>query len=682
MLTLKELKFRCIGRFVEEQSISFDSLGKLIQVDGNNHNTGGSSGSGKSTIFNALDFLFGLNSIPNSVLQSRLTEDSMWVEGIFDYNGSPLAITRGKKLKIELNGEVTTGSAKISEEKLDQILVIPRHLFKPILHKAQGEKGFFLNFTPKETNDFLTDCLGLSNFKKPMLALDANIQDFNKKRETLTATLGSARTGLTASQNAVLSIGSVPVEEVRRETILVLKSKSDASTEAHARLLAAQKTEIEGFEILRPSSTFAMFDTSKKNTYGRELNSLKVQINQLLLSNKDRENDSENSLRNLKSLQAELRQKMGAGTAAEKQIIVEAGKIRKIRANMCPTCQQSWDTESSKSEEAQLLENIDKLRRDILGGQKALVDLEESNKQLELLVSNRPPPVPNGYQELLSKESELNNSIDKEMLAERLHNAQQSERNNNEQKSFMAKLSVLRDKHAKACEQSRGQAVLDKKILDESVMKRRAYDEALGRYTSTLNTLKVQENNYAEEIKSLSSELSVVDDSIQSHEELKKVVRSYLSCSFDEALDNIGETATKLIGNIPNMANAVIRLVGVRELKDGKIKEEVTATLSVDGEENVDIRSLSGGERASADLAIDLSVLELIENRTNVGINIFILDEPFHSLDSINSEQVLEMLKNSQVGKKVIIVDHNPMTKEFVNDRIMVERVEQFSKIA
>ena len=210
MLTIKELKFRAIGRFVEEQHIIFDTLCNLIQVDGKNNNTGGSSGAAKSTIFDAVDFLFGLNSKPNSVLQSRLTEESIWVEGIFDYNGLPLTITRGKKLKIDLNGEVTTGSAKLSEEKLDSIISIPRKLFKPMLHKTQGEKGFFLNLTPKETNDFLIDCLGLGNFKKPLSDIDAKLAELIKKKETLLSNLEASKTGLEASKHAINSLGTPP----------------------------------------------------------------------------------------------------------------------------------------------------------------------------------------------------------------------------------------------------------------------------------------------------------------------------------------------------------------------------------------------------------------------------------------------------------------------------------------
>jgi chromosome segregation ATPase len=87
MLKLKSLKFKNVGRFVEWQEIPFDKLGSLIQVDAQNNNTGGSSGSGKSTIFNALDWLLGLSDLSTGTLQSRLTKEGIAVEALFDWDG-------------------------------------------------------------------------------------------------------------------------------------------------------------------------------------------------------------------------------------------------------------------------------------------------------------------------------------------------------------------------------------------------------------------------------------------------------------------------------------------------------------------------------------------------------------------------------------------------------------------
>src|SRR5665213_731638 len=177
MLTIKSLTFSGIGRFTEEQTIQFSELGSLVQVEGQNNNTGGSSGAGKSTVFKSLEFLLGLNDLSNTILQSRLTKSPMSVTGVFDLDGLPLKIVRDKKLLIDLNGEITTGSNKLTEEKLDELIGMPRDLFRKILHKRQGEGGFFLDMGPSDVHKFLTSCLGLEKEQTKIVTLDTRLSD-------------------------------------------------------------------------------------------------------------------------------------------------------------------------------------------------------------------------------------------------------------------------------------------------------------------------------------------------------------------------------------------------------------------------------------------------------------------------------------------------------------------------
>ena len=120
--------------------------------------------------------------------------------------------------------------------------------------------------------------------------------------------------------------------------------------------------------------------------------------------------------------------------------------------------------------------------------------------------------------------------------------------------------------------------------------------------------------------------------------------------------------------------HSTVRLVGTKETKDGKVKEEVNAVIDSDGEESIPMKSFSGGEESAIDLAVDLAVIDFVENRANKGIDIFILDEPFTGLDSVNIEQILEVLKNANINKKLMIVDHNPIIAEFMSDKIKVVR--------
>ena len=156
MLKLKRYSFSGIGRFVEKQTIDLESRDHLIQIDGENTNTGGSSGAGKSTTVEALAFLLGISDIPSTQLQSRITKSPIWVQGEFE---GGITITRSKKdgLTIQTPEETVSGNSKLAEEKLDQIIGVNRKLLKTMCYKRQKQGGFFLNLTPKESHGFLID---------------------------------------------------------------------------------------------------------------------------------------------------------------------------------------------------------------------------------------------------------------------------------------------------------------------------------------------------------------------------------------------------------------------------------------------------------------------------------------------------------------------------------------------
>ena len=69
ILELLELQIEGFRSIQENQKVDFESRDKLMQVDGLNKDTGGSSGAGKSTIAIAIDYLFGVSSLAGTVLK-------------------------------------------------------------------------------------------------------------------------------------------------------------------------------------------------------------------------------------------------------------------------------------------------------------------------------------------------------------------------------------------------------------------------------------------------------------------------------------------------------------------------------------------------------------------------------------------------------------------------------------
>ena len=677
MLILKKLRFKGIGRFVEEQTVNFEQLGSLVQVDGKNNNTGGSSGAGKSTVFNALDFLFGLNSVPNNVLQSRLTEETISVEADFDFDGQSLTISRGKKLKIVLGDEVTTGSSKLTEERLDEIIAVPRHLFRPMLHKKQGERGFFLSFTPKETSEFLTDSLGLSIFKKHISNLDAKLLNLSQMIGTLTSNFESAKSGLEATKSALASLGYRPKPTVDRDVIVRLKKKSNFSEQSLKNLLDLQESEVK--TLIRPELTHIEFDSSAANRIQAELDSIANEIKFLETEEHNRLHRVQTETYESKEKLSELETKVKYAILAKEEATKLALEVKKLRENFCPTCEQVWTTESARQKEQQLLAKIQELKLSINKIQEFESEISARKDKLALLKLEGVPL--RVGEELRAKRIPLNYLMDEEKKKQGNHYSLQAQANKAKQETFNIQYSHLMAKHKRELDPAKGQAELDRKSLERAVMELRMYEDSLKRYESSEKQLKEQEESYQKKVSEalVSVESAKIEE--EYYQELKRAIKVYLSCSFDEALETISENATKLVRNIPTMANATLQLSGVRETKEGKVKEEVNAILSTEGDENIDIRSLSGGERSAIDLAIDLSVIELIESKTNKGINIFILDEGFTGMDTTGIEMALEVLKNFGYNKKLIIVEHNPEIKQMVESTLLVQRDGLTSKV-
>lgn len=674
MLKLKSLRLSGVGRFVEEQTVDFLGLGNLIQVDGENHNTGGSSGSGKSTLFNALDYLLGLNDLPTTVLQSRLTKSKMAVTGEFDWDGKQVTITRAAKLAIEVDGQVITGSSALSEEKLVEILGMPPKIFRKILHKRQKEGGFFLEFTPKEMYAFLTDALNLAAERKKLEKVEAKLSELDNKKTTRQSAILQAQSSLKAMQEAILGLGLPPIRDIHQTVILELKEKYDGSAKKHKETEEKHRQETQALEASRPQVSVRAYDTSARTASDERRKVLTSSIDAKLDAERTRVSTVRSRIAAITLEQNNLQYQVRDGETCKHVATDLAGQVKKIREAICPTCEQNWLTETAKLKENEILAKLQQQKEKITAGVQAQAKLIVLADQLANLQEELKPQNDEG---LLPMQAEIY-AIDQALLAdkakEREHMAEQNAANSSILQQFAIQQVSMRQKHAQEMDQSRGQADVDRRAFEVAVNKLKAYDDAAKKYEATMSYMKTNEAVYVKDLAENETAMSAVLAEIEIAQELKTIVKSFISCSFDDALEAIGDAATKIIRCIPTMANATIQFEGQKETRDGKVKEEVNAVISMDGEIGIPIKSLSGGERSSVDLAVDLAVIDFIETESAKGIDVFILDEPFTGLDTVSIEMALEVLKNSNSTKKLIVVDHNPEVKQMVSNRLVVVR--------
>lgn len=675
MIKLLTLSFEGIGRFTKKQTIDFSDREKLIQIDGKNENTGGSSGAGKSTVFNALDYLLGLNDTPATALQSRVTKNTIFVEGVFDIDGKKVIITRSKKdgLSVVSDDESISGNVKLAEERLDQIIGIPKKLFKKMIHKKQKEGGFFLNLTAKESFEFLIKVLGLESWTAKIEKIEEDIKSKQKR-------LGELRTIITnkydtrTSLQSMLELKNKPeAPEYTDEQYEALRQKK----ELLAPVIKDLQDTLEGKirEIPIPSETSVYVDDSNLKSIKAKILDIQSKIDYSRSAHRVR-------LDLLRSEISSIKELISKSEYAEKELLNIVQKIQKLKeqqkhieSESCPMCSQSWKGKGAQDKIKQILDDVGILTekawecKQLSDSKTGLIQKYEAVTQSLRLESDYNPTYELDLQldqfrkEMAVEEGNIASAL---LSAETKTKLDKAEYNNQVQKirsEYTDKINLTTTEFNKI----------------ESEMN--LIGQALRSYKSSLLAYELEMKSIKEKIREVDlSSVELVEEEIQISkqiliaEEAKKVIKSYTLQIFQESLDYIGEQASQILSNIPNMANASIYFESCKETKSGSIKDEVNPIVNMDGENEVSIKTLSGGERTSIDLAVDLALIDMIETKAGKGADFFVLDEPFESLDAKNKIECLEILRNIDTNKKIIIVDHSTEAKAVVNDVITVVR--------
>jgi len=691
MIKLLKLQFQNIGRFTEKQVIDFSSKAKLIQLDGYNENTGGSSGAGKSTVFMSLDLLFGINDLPASSLQSRLTKDGFYVEGDFLFNDMLVNIVRSKKdgLKITVNGEVTEGSSKLCEEKLDELIKIPRKLFKKMIHKKQKEGGFFLELTAKESYQFFVDCLSLNEWEEKLAKTDIKIKELEDQAIKLDDKLEVNRFHIETLENTLKAI-DIPVS-IDITLFTAQKTELEKNIVSYTETIANFKKSCydeinERYQLYRQAiPQKPVFDTQIEARKFEEELSLISKAKQdalaLLFSQKQELINKTSKIRDVINQFTYEERQVSTLTAQNTKL---QGELDHLLSNNCPTCRQKWltsDKEIKISEinsnislnlqkMAEIGKNIDGLPRlkNILITLNTDLDVKESEiSTITVNFGAQEKEVQNKLMELnkikFQAELEWGNKCKELELA---HGAEKRD---------------IEDKWLKQSENTRlllEKAKEDVNSINNVVI---AYEKHAQDYENLTKSTKNSIKTMTDEVKAYKKQQKVVEKQLKIANEAKRAIKTYTLQVFQDTLNFVGSYATKILNSVPAMANATLYFDNCKETKSGKIKDEINCIINIDGENDINIKTLSGGERTAVDLAVDLAVIEVLESQLGVGANWFVLDEPFNGMDTFGVEATLNIIKQIGLNKQIIIVDHHSETKELVEDTITIQRSGLYSSV-
>lgn len=709
MIKLLELSFEGIGRFTQRQSIDFRNRGKLIQVDGKNMNTGGSSGAAKSTVFHALDYLLGINKTPATALQSRIGKHALVVEGIFDIDGVDVRIVRSKKegLSLYIGEESITGNVDLAEERLQDLIGIPLNLFKKMVHKKQKEGGFFLKMTASESYKFLIKVLGLESWTDKIAKIDEDVKKMKEEDKTLTKTVETCQVlkddiqktiDLLVKPEAPINTGDINAYQAQIDLINGEISSTNLTITATKKVIddldAQRQATIDQLAIPERVAVLATNDTldnfgvqlaavqANKAKYVQQLNTQKEEKRKAI-------NDQQIKITQIKGVQDTL------PAIVENIQKLKEQKIH-IEAAQCPTCSQTWTGDGATQEIASISAKISALAdqawnvRVVAEGEPAIVEaktaLEAELKALEddQGVSAFEAEAAVLVNAIAAERAEISQSV---VTQQNIYNLAKSQYDNQVLKikedfsNLLAVHTASVSNLELAIKDKESVVLQNQNLIDQSNRQMTDFNVQLNNYMTTTASLTKNLQDRDLELTIAEQSIQTIKKKIAIAEEAKRVVKNYTLQIFQESLDYIGEQASSIVSKIPNMANATIYFEGCKETKTGNLKDEINAIINMDGENDIPIKTLSGGEETAIELAVDLAVIEMIEHKAGKGADFFILDEPFDGLDSVCKEQCLDLLQLFDTNKKIIIVDHSSELKAMVNEIITVVREGEESRI-
>ncbi len=680
MIKLKNMSFQNIGRFVEVQTIDFDSLPQISQIEGRNKNTDGSSGSGKSTIFQALEFVLGVNEVPSTVLQSRLTKSGISVQLVLEKDGKEYVVSRSKADGLSIKGPEGTieGSNKVSEDYLQTLVGIPQLLLRKVFHKRQNEGGFFVGLTPKESYEFLTETLDLTTWSKKQAKLTEQAKTYASALDMKNVEIQGIESSLSGTKMVLNSM--VPPEPIDAEIdskIVILKSQLDIYNKEYGALESEKKSQKDA--IVRPV----------RHTLARPQHvELSTQINVLRNKIVAIESAQRAELDGLTAKRTQLTASvLTASRAAEDLVSTQAAiesvkqEMIKIKSSICPTCAQSWTNDTATKA---LAEKADLFRALIAksNSQSALASTkDELTVQLQAVIAELSAPKPNLTQDLEQQVQALQKQQG-EIDAE--YHRQVTSANalyDSENAAYIASISAIDsafsaraiDGAQKINTATQELAELNR-IQSTFIARQKDYENQKAALSTTLASTEAKLKKASEEWLLLERQQKVFNASAT-------LVKSYVNQLFQGALDQIASRANEILSSIPNTNTMTVSFEAFKETKTGAVKEEITPYIHMDGEVKVPLKSLSGGERTSVELAVDIAVIEMIETYAGKGLNVFIMDEPMTGLDSVSACAIIDMLSMSNLSKKIILVDHNKETTERVPYKMNVIRDGQESRL-
>ncbi len=697
-ITLVRLTLFNFRSFEGVHTLSFPASG-LVILRGENHDTRGDSGAGKTNILLALAYVFGFCRHSAKALQCWYDEQPMWVEVELDTPEGLVIVRRGIK-------GITIGKlkGKAAEERLDKLCGIPSDLREILTYRDQVKPKKFLDMRDGALKKFLTQVLQLHGLDKEIDVAVKLLGELDKKRETAATLAFNCEQDHERREGELVEFYPEDTKELEAELgrlhVAIDVMRTDLSN-GDTNLLGQQKLEAREAELLAddaetrarrlelqahdmrnlppPEQDFSKVEELESKV--RQANGFSTQLEAAdKLAWRAYEDETAALRARARKLHNELARVPGLVDDATRLM----AEIEKLERDLCDRCGRQWDNAKVA---------LDEHRRQ-LDEKNALLEAARAHKRQAAELDAQIAARVFTHDPRLAKLDTVRQQLKDQIAAEkhRLHLDEVGVFNERDArvKELLSQAALARSEARRVKQEYLGDPARLSKALRASQEALRASlaktETSLAEVQGKLNLVR-QANaaglaRHDEQVKALAAAnhrfIAAANDQTEAdvvwraQSDYVDLLKGFRNKIFDEVLEAISADATAIIGTLPNSQHITVEFRSEKETQEGAVQEKITPVTYLHGEQRELHEAVSGGQLTSIGLAVDLAVAGVISQRLGCHLNWIVLDESFEGHDPITKQACLEMLQTYARDKLVIIVDHMSEFKEMFSKEIRV----------
>jgi DNA repair exonuclease SbcCD ATPase subunit len=698
---LKSLSLTAFRSFRDKATIEFPRSGTVL-LRGTNHDTGGSSAAGKSSINLAIQHALGSSPFASTQLQSWLTEDPLQVDLELETPSGPLSIIRGKTLKLKVDGEKVGGAVKALEATITEKLGLSPEMLSALTYRGQRTRGSFLSKANQEAQEFLTQLLGLGRFEAAVEASKEQQKLLGIKAEAKRMSIASEEQTLEQLRSMLkepdliapeviqdlksqILGGESGMEGLKTQLKILKQQEQDVSLAAAAAAASAAST----FDELIKSATtdrdavkafygFFNADTAEKTRLETILKQVQERSKTAKREDAARQQQQNEAWAAVKGQIAFLKNQIETRATVDKQRFELEYQVAVLESAKCPTCTQAWS--QSQGRIPGIRAEIQKLEAELVRIDTLPPQLEELTAKAQELTRFEPSPL---VEKFALAFQQVSNDLAKEeqrlLSAKQVFQTEGSHKLAEANAALSALLAQQTQARLEAAARSKDTVASISQQIREVQAQQMADQSQLARIWSELSTVEASNERQLADYNGRLELINIRQTQLDtSKTELQEIAadhaaeadfiamvgpQGFLGAIFDEVLAEISDETNAILGSVPNTAQTTIAFKSESLTQKGTVKKSIVPVISVAGHEAPLASGLSGGQQAAVEFAVDLAVNAVVCRRLGVSPGWLILDECWEGLGPVEKEGALEILSKYAEDKLVLVIDHSSETK-------------------